>query len=41
MLLKEQKLVIDGRELLIAAHDGARALLIQPVDGHDISELLC
>lgn len=39
MLLKEQKLVIDGRGLLIAAHDGARALLIQPVDGHDISEL--
>ena len=39
MLLKEQKLVIDGRELRIAAHDGARALLIQPVDGHDISEL--
>lgn len=39
MLLKEQKLVIDGRELRIAAQDDARALLIQPVDGHDISEL--
>ena len=39
MLLKEQKLVIDGRELRITAHDDARALLIQPVDGHDISEL--